>query len=294
MTIDQLIYFVSVVKNNSITKTSEELYVSQPAVSLAIKALEKELGVPLFIRNNNKLYLTEGGKHLVELAKPILEKFESIPQDMADYIATHSSIRVGIPPVIGAFMFPPVFDAFSHQYPSIQLDLKELNSQDNQKAAVLEEIDVCLTIIYKNKVNAGLDYLKIGETELFFCVRKDHPFANKKAVSIKEIGNTPILLLQPGSLQYQIVMDFYQQNNLTPNIKLCTNQLTTIQQMMQYGNVGAFLFSNIVSSLDNIVSIPFSVPVRFDVIMAWKKSKESNEMIKKFISFMQKAFQKKH
>ena len=78
MTYNQLKYFNTVCKYNNISKAAEKLFISPPSVSLAIKELEEELGTQLFLRSNNKLFMTESGKMLWEMSEEVLNEMEMI------------------------------------------------------------------------------------------------------------------------------------------------------------------------------------------------------------------------
>ena len=71
--INRLKYFQAVCKSNNITKAAEELHIAQPSISIAIRSLERELGLSLFSRKHNKLNLTEEGKHVLELTNVLLQ-----------------------------------------------------------------------------------------------------------------------------------------------------------------------------------------------------------------------------
>lgn len=288
MTIEQLLYFADVYEGKSFTKTSKKFFVSQPAISLAMKKLEEELETELFIRANNTLEVTDSGKYLYSIVKPLLDLFNNVPNQMQDYLFKNSSVKAGIPPMLGAFIFAPIFEKFTVKNPQINLKLTELCSKANQEAVLYGDIDVALTVIYKGIIDEKLSYQKIGETQLLFCVRKNHPLASKKSIGIEEIAKTPLLLLKEDSLQYKIVTEAFKQNNLTPNIRLLTDQIATIKELLAYGNVGAFLFNQIIKDNDDIVGIPLKDNVVFDVVIATKKGKTITRPVQKFCDFIAK------
>ena len=99
MNVRHLKIFVSVVQNNSITKASKELYLTQPAVSLAIKELEETYQTKLFSRINKKLYITDAGEKLYEYALSILDLYKKMEDDMLhhnydEYLRIGSSITI--------------------------------------------------------------------------------------------------------------------------------------------------------------------------------------------------------
>lgn len=286
MTIDQLIYFVSVYECQSFTKASKKNFVSQPAISSTIKKLEEELGTELFIRGNNALIPTDSGHYFYSITKPLINLFDNLPRQMEDYLYKNCSIKVGIPPMLGAFIFAPIFEKFSVRYPQIGLKLTELASKANQEAVAKGDIDVALTVIYKGEKNPDLSYTKIGETQLLFCVRKSHPYASKGSISFEEISSLPLLLLKEDSLQYKIVTECFKAKGLSPKIRLMTDQVATIKELLAYGNIGAFLFNQVIKESDDIIGIPLKEDVRFDVVLATQNNITITKPVRKFISFI--------
>lgn len=286
MTIDQLKYFVLCAENNSFTKTSKFYFVSQPAVSTAIKNLENELNCELFIRNNNELILTNFGKYFYTLATPVVTLYNNLPKQMNDYIMSQSVIKVGIPPMLGAFIFAPLFEKFNNLYPNLNIKMVELASKANQEAVIKDEIDVALTVIYNNEINPSLDYKKIDDTQLIFSVNKNHPLSNKKEISFRDLQNIPLILLKEDSLQYKIVIDFFKSYGIKPNIRLLSDQIATIKELLIYGNLGAFLFNQVIKENDDIVGIPIKENIHFDVVIAYKKNKTITKTTKRFINFI--------
>ena len=134
MKIIQLQYFVEVVKTNNISKAAKNLYVSQPAISSAIRELEKEFNTTLFIRYNNQITLTDEGHYLYRLSLDLLENFDKVKTDFLSYLKKPEVLKVGIPPMLGTFVLPPILNEYSKQNPNIEIQLMELGSAANKQA----------------------------------------------------------------------------------------------------------------------------------------------------------------
>lgn len=290
MTMDQLIYFIACAETNSFTKTSKLYFVSQPAISTAIKNLEKELSCELFIRNNNELSLTEAGKYLYRISRPVVSLFKNINAQMNDYLAMNTAIKIGIPPMLGGFIFAPIFDKFTSKYPNIYIKMTELASKANQKAVIDDEIDVALTVINNNVIDPKLNYIKIDETQLIFAVRENNPLAKRKSISINELGNIPLILLKEDSLQYKIVYDYFIKYSIKPNIRLLSDQIATIKELLKHSDIGAFLFNQVIKDGDDIVGIPIKENIKFDIVIARKKNKTVPSSTRKIIEFITKIY----
>ena len=292
MTMDQLIYFIACAETNSFTKTSKLYFVSQPAISTAIKNLEHELNTDLFIRTNNLLTLTESGKYLYRIARPVVSLFKNINSQMEDFLLTNSTVKIGIPPMLGGFIFAPIFQSFTQKYPNIYLRMTELASSANQKAVINDELDVALTVINEGMIDPKLDYVKIDETSLIFAVNKNHFLDKRSSISIKELDKIPLILLKEDSLQYKIVYNYFINYKITPNIRLLSDQIATIKELLLHSDIGAFLFNQVIKDGDDIVGIPLKENIKFDIVIAFKKNKTITSTTHKIIDFIIETYKK--
>lgn len=278
MSIEQLIYFTKVYENKSFTKTSKELFISQPAITTAIKNLEKEFKTELIMMNGKNLEITPSGERLYTLAIPIITLYNNLENQMHDFVYKSTTIKIGIPPMLGTFIFAPLFEDFLVRYPNVNLKLYELASHANKEALIEGEIDIALTVIYNNEIEDNLDFIKIGNADLVFAVNKSHQFAKKKEISIKELGNTPLILFKEDSLQYQVITKLFEETHITPIIKLKSEQLSTIKELLSYGKIGAFLFKQVIKENDDIIGIPLKGNLSFDIVLATRKNSKFNKL----------------
>ena len=125
MTLNQLRYFCTASRCHSITKAAEELYVTQPTVSVAIRDLEIEFGISLFYRKGNSLILTQEGEELYNKATYILQYCTELQADYSSMARVKPPLRIGIPPMLSTVFFPELLIAFHDQYPEIAVVLEE-------------------------------------------------------------------------------------------------------------------------------------------------------------------------
>ena len=288
MTITQLQYFVAVVKQNNITKAARQLFVSQAAVSFAIKELEKEFNTSLFVRYNNQIVLTDEGHHLYKLAINLLQNVDNTYEDMKNYIKKSSILKIGVPPMLGSFIVPSIVQEFTDNNPNTEVQLVELGSVANQKAIIDKELSCGFTVKYKDNISPELDYVNVDKTSLYFVINKSNPLAKKKVISINEIKNTPLILMKEDCLQSTLIQSEFEKNGLEPNIKIRTNQLYTIKELLLGNKLGAFLFTQVCkNNSEDIVAIPLKESLDFEIILAWRKNSSLNETTKQFISFIE-------
>lgn len=271
MKFSQIKYFNTVCKYNNITKAAEELFVSQPAVSASIRDLEKQLGVKLFNRINNRLTLTPEGQLFFEESIDILESTEKLEMKMQDLGNRHHRIIIGVPPMIGIFLFADIFNEFMNLHINTSIELIESGSLDVRHHLLENRVDVALGVVDET-ISAKIIRHPIVETSLVVAVSKDHPFADKKSLFLSDLKNEKIILMKSDSYQYQNIKNKFDALGIIPDIFLYSSQLHTILQFLKHGNCVAFLFKDVADMETDIVSIPLTPYEPITIGLLWKSS----------------------
>lgn len=292
MKIIQLQYFVEVVKTNNISKAAKNLYVSQPAISSAIKELEKEFNTTLFIRYNNQLTLTDEGHYLYRQSLDLLENFEKVRGDMLTYLKRTEVLKIGVPPMLGTFVLPPIIDKYTKEHPNTEIQLTELGSVANKQAIINREITLGLTVKSNEELPEVLNYHKIIDTTLLFAINKNHPLAKKEIISIEDIASIPLILMKEDCLQSSIVQKTFEKNNIVPNIKIRTNQLYTIKELLKNNNLGAFMFNQTIENDPYIVGIPLKDLINLEIVIISRKDAHLSSIAKNFLNFIINFYKK--
>ena len=128
MKLTQLEYFCVAARYHNITRASKELFVTQPSVSNAIKALEEEFGVNLFYRNNNKLTLTPEGEKFYQNAEELLAHADAVRSELHELRKQITPVRIGIPPMLGTIYLPDMYLSLKEEFPDVDFRLYEYGS----------------------------------------------------------------------------------------------------------------------------------------------------------------------
>ena len=284
MKIIQLQYFVEVVKTNNISKAAKNLYVSQPAISSAIRELEKEFNTSLFIRYNNQITLTDEGYFLYRQALSLLDNYEKVRSDMFSYLKQFEVLKIGIPPMLGTFILPTFISQYTRQNPNVEIQLLEFGSMANREALINREISIGFTVKSKDEeLPEPLTYIKLMDTTLLFSINSNHQLAKKEVISINELKDFPLILMKSDCLQPTLVENAFAQQNLFPNVKIKTNQLYTIKELIKNNNLGAFLFNQVIENEKEITGIKLSTPIDLEIVLAYRKDVNLNNISKDFI-----------
>lgn len=285
----QLEYFCAVSRYHSITQAAQKLYVTQPAISTAIRELEKEFSINLFIRSKNHLTLTREGELFYQKASELLESIEQTTRQLCDLGQQIPTVRIGIPPLLSTIFFPETLMEFQKQHPQIPVELFEYGS-DRASALVQEDLlDAALVNMHFygiDKVNSH----RICTERLVFAIPSDHPLAAEKEVSLSMLAEIPVILYNTDSVQNTTLKTLFEHAGVTPRILMHASQLYTIGGFIRAGMGGAFLYSSLLKNLPDVAGIPVVPAVEQDIGLIWKKGKYINNSVEKFISFTKKRF----
>src|SRR5574344_2042993 len=135
--------FRSVAVNLSFTKASQELFISQPAISKHIQELEKEYNTRLFDRMGNRIQLTNAGQLLLEHAQKILKDYQKLDYDMNILQQkTIGELRIGASTTLSQYVLPEMIAGFKKQYPNIRITMLSGNSREIEAALTAGRIDI--------------------------------------------------------------------------------------------------------------------------------------------------------
>ncbi len=284
MDLRQLEYFQTVCRLKKLTLAAECLHVSQPAITVAIQKLEEELSVALFTRRQKQMVLTVEGTIFLQHANTILLSLENAIQEMHDikHIPT-GIVKIGVPPMIGAYIFPPIFTSFKKKFPFIELSVIENGSVTIKQA--VEEGDLDLAIFETSHQSSVIDSLQIITGELLVCLPPQHPLSTRSALHFLDLRNEEFILFSEGTYHRQVILNECERNNFSPRIVLTTSQLETIRRLVSTGAGISFLFDFLVKGSTSINPLPLAEPIRLNYGLGWNNKKYLSTAAQTFIDF---------
>lgn len=283
MTITQLEYFCALCRLRSITRAAEELCVSQPTISIAIRNLEKELHVRLLHHGKNSFSLTEEGEQFYRQAAEIVRRAQDLKSEFSELGENTLPLRVGIPPLISTVFFPLMLQEF-HRKTDIPVHLYEYGSQRARDMVNSGELD--LAMVNMEFYNIDQFESQMLMTDRFvWCVAKNHPMASLKTVDISDLVNERIILFNTDSVQNEQILSRFRSRNLNANVIMHMSQLKTIENVLKSGQCGVFLFSSIDLDPEQFVKIDITPMITSSFGLIWKKGTYISRRADKFIRF---------
>ena len=284
MELRQLEYFQMASRLKNITRAAERLRVSQPNITVAIKKLEAELGIQLFDRSQKQLSLTPEGAVFLARVEVALRNIQDAVLEVNDYKQLQKgTIKIGIPPMMGAYLFPRIFSSFQRRYSHLDVYLHEEGSVAIREQLEPDELDFGIIIIPDSSSN--LQLLPMARSQIVCCVPEDSDLAARKAVTLQDIEERSLIMLKEGSFLRQTMLQKMKAADVTPNIVLESNQVVTILGLVASGVGNAFLLEMIARDAPGIRAIPLATPVYVDVGLAWKRDRYISRAAQSFIEF---------
>ena len=219
--------FYYVATTLSFSEASKQLYISQSAVSQAIKALERRLEQPLFIRSTKRVQLTPEGEILLRHVEPAMSLIKRGESQLMENASLGSQIRIGASDTICRYFLIPYLEKFHNEFPNAHI--KVTNQTSPKCIELLENGQVDLILINYPNSHLGKPYTlkKIATFQDKFIANDSFQELKGEKVSFQTLLNYPLLMLEKNSTTSEFLHNLFQQHqlDLIPEIELSSNDL---------------------------------------------------------------------
>jgi DNA-binding transcriptional LysR family regulator len=198
LSLHQLHIFQTVATLHSYSRAAESLKLSQPGVSLQVKALEHTIGLPLFERTGRSLRLTEAGQELLGSSQRVfalLNDTQMVLEELSG--AKRGTVKVGASTSAGIYVVPAALGAFHRHNPGVKLTLDVVNRFTVQDRLLRDDVDLAVMGLIEDAHD--LEVAKFVPNELVVISAPDHPLTKRKRIPLETLGDELFLLREQGS-----------------------------------------------------------------------------------------------
>ena len=281
MTLSELKFIVAVSKEKNFRRAADKCFVSQPALSLAIKKLEDELGVSLFERNRTDVNITQIGQKIVDQAIIVLDEAEKI-KDISKQgdEQLNSPLKIGLIYSVAPYLLPLIIPILRKNTPNMPLTVEEnitKNLEGDLKKGAIEAAIVALPFDIP-----GVECIPLYDEEFSVVVPANHEWVKKKEIIAEDLSHEKVLLLNSGHCFSNQVVEACPELAKKSEI-LQGNSLETIRNMVA-SNLGVSVLPKTATTLNYsnplVKVIPFKDPVPFRrIAIAYRKSSVRTQAI---------------
>lgn len=245
ITVRQLEYFIAVVDHGSMSASARELHISQAAISVAVRQLEKSLNAKLLSRAPaRRAQPTPAGQALLPYARrvvgAIMEGAEAVRNDFTEIRGT---LRVSSSLTVSPHVLPPLLAHFARHHPEVNIRISEAPVADIHHGLHTGEID--LGLVYARQTDGTFPHTVVEAGRQHVMLSATHRWANRQGISLREIVEEPLILVDiPPSVDRvtQLLIDL----GLRPNIRWASSNFETVRSLVAY-DLG-WSFVNVVPS----------------------------------------------
>ena len=290
MNVDLELYriFYVVAKNKHMTRASEELHISQPAISQSIKKLENQLGGTLFLRSNKGMELTEEGKMFYEYVKGALELINNAENEFTSFKdLSKGEIKIGCSATLTKLILMDVLKEFHKDYPNININITNGLTKDLLNDLKLGKLDF---VIYNesNVKETNLSLEKIKELKQGFIYNEE--FFKDSINSFEDLNNYPLILQKQESNSRKLLDSIALENNvkLIPSMEVVSQDLIT-----EFTNIGLGIGFSIINlakrNFSNLKELNINKKMpNINIYLATNKSVSLTFASKMFIKYLKK------
>jgi LysR family hydrogen peroxide-inducible transcriptional activator len=275
ITLRQLRYFDALTRTKHFGMAADQCAVTQPALSMQIKELERELGVELIERRGNSIAVTLAGQEIAARAEAILNQV----RELSDYARQHQGVltgplRLGIIPSIAPYLLPAILTEMAKHYPALDLQIRE-----TQTGALVEELirgDLDAALLALPIQQSQVETMALFDDRFLIAVQRQAAQGWANSDLRARIGQERLLLLEEGHCLRDQALQFCHIANMQARKALGAASLTTIMQMVAAGH-GITLLPELCAQAEvdrqrvALIEFPEDAPMR-TVGLAWRRT----------------------
>jgi DNA-binding transcriptional LysR family regulator len=237
MEIRQLRAFAAIADAKTFTAGARHVNVTQAAISMQIRQLEDELGVPIFTRTPRRVILTEAGERLLDRARSILREHDSAVAEIAELAgAEYGRLRIGsASAMFTTQQLPSIMQRLRAKYPNAELSVTSATSHKLVDKIMHGEVDVAFVSLPVDNSNITTD--RLFSDEIVAIAHPSHPLAKEKFISPAALAGEKLILGERGGNTRRMIDEFFAAANVRPSIVMELSRQEAINQMVE-ANLG--------------------------------------------------------
>jgi len=275
MELYQLKYFIYVSKYENITKAAQELHVTQPSISKAIKALEDELQIQLLIRNGKRLCLTRAGQLFQARLIPIMDRLEEIPDELHYLGKNKDVIKLNI------LSCNLLLSDMIKKYKKLKPNVMFIISEKREKT----DYDLCI-----KSALPGISYchgIKLLDEKIYIASAKDSWLTQKDKVTLNELSDETFIMLNRGAVIRELSEKHFREAGFIPNIGFECDTLYIVKHLV-LNNLGITIWPEYSWGSEHSIHLTKVAEPEFyrSIFLMQQTDREVSETVKDFSSFV--------
>lgn len=232
--------FARVAEEGGFTRAAQSLRLSQPAVSKAVRELERQTGVPLLDRAGRATTLTAAGEALFARARELFAVEQSAEEELRALRGLNGGVlRVGASTTVATYLLFPYLARFRQANPYVELRVSSANTRAIARALLERRLDIAL--VEGPVQHPQIDVVPWRDDELVVIAPPSHRFASKRSIQLRELSDEPLIVREPGSGTRKVAERALAAHDVRPQVSLQLGSTEAIKQAVAAGLGLAFV-----------------------------------------------------
>jgi DNA-binding transcriptional LysR family regulator len=233
MLFGQVQAFLEVARTGNVSRAAERLFVTQPALTARIQALEKELGETLFVRTGRGVRLTDAGRAFRPCAERAVQAIADGRQALADLrSASAGRLALGAAPAVSTYVLPPVLKRFAALHPRVEVAVRTGHSEEVLEMVLNDEVQVGLVRTLRHPDIASTP---LYDDELVLVCVPQHRFARRGAVEMAEVGRERLVTFDRTSSYFELTQSLFLRSGIVARTVMELDNIEAAKKMVEEG-----------------------------------------------------------
>src|ERR687883_258041 len=233
MLFGQVQAFIEVARTGNVSRAAEALYVTQPALTARIQALEKELGETLFVRTGRGVRLTDAGRVFLPAAERAIQAIDDGRQALSDRrSASAGRLALGAAPAVSTYVLPPVLKRFAALHPRVDVAVRTGHSEEILQMVLKDEVQVGLV---RTMRHSDIDSVPLYDDELVLVCYPQHRFARRGVVELAEVGRERLVMFDRTSSYFELTQSLFLRAGVVAHTVMELDNIEAAKKMVEEG-----------------------------------------------------------
>ena len=277
MLLAQITSFVEIARTGNLSRAAEALFLTQPALTSRLQALEREIGSALFVRTPRGMRLTEAGRAFLPFAERALETVAEGRRLVVEIERGGAGeLAIGAAPAVSTYVLPALLKEFHEAHPHVRLSVRTGHSEEVLEMVLRSQVEIGLTRELRHPEIVGVP---VYEDELVLVANRDHPFAQRVVIRMEELAGEELILFDRTSSYHDLTNALFRTAGVEPAGVMELDNNDAAKKMVQQGLGVALLPQTAVAAeLDagslRAVVIADAPPVRRQIVAIRRRDAE--------------------
>ena len=282
-----MLYYEAVCRHQNVTRAAAELHIAQPTLSQQLRLLAEETGLNLFHHVGRNIEMTADGQALYAEVTRMLQHVARFDSRVSELARRHQALRLALPVQVGTVLLPLLLGKFRTAHPEIKLEIREVSGVAALAQVEQEEADVA--VVHDGEPRQGLTTRHLPDWPFCLCVRRDHPLAGSHELTLAEVAQEPLVLLDDGYIITRLLTERCADAKLSLNVLHYTPYLSTVWNLVTRGIACGIITNSAVLPDSALTAIPIQGLTQHPAIFT-KTGRQLTQDQRTLISFLKAEF----